>query len=144
MSNEQPTDSNPRGVLSGFVIAIISALFSTIFFAAFTTLVYIKKMPFGKPQAVIVQIVSVIIAVVLSQFLSRKIQGDKLSMMQALLMGWLSSLILAMFIATFYSVFSSITHQNLMQKGAFAMLLILYNGIGLVWSIIIGVIIKKE
>lgn len=142
--SEQLQDNNPRGVLSGFVIAIISALFSTLFFASFTTLVYVKNMPFGKPQAVIVQIVSVIIAVALAQFLSRKIQGDKLSMMQALLIGWLSSLILGMFIATFYTIFSSFTHQNLMQKGAFAMLLLLYNGLGLVWSIIIGVILKKE
>jgi cobalamin synthase len=142
--SEQLQDNNPRGVLSGFVIAIISALFSTLFFASFTTLVYIKNMPFGKPQAVIVQIVSVIIAVALAQFLSRKIQGDKLSMMQALLIGWLSSLILGMFIATFYTIFSSFTNQNLMQKGAFAMLLLLYNGLGLVWSIIIGVILKKE
>lgn len=142
--SEQLQDNNPRGVLSGFVIAIISALFSTLFFASFTTLVYVKNMPFGKPQAVIVQIVSVIIAVALAQFLSRKIQGDKLSMMQALLIGWLSSLILGMFIATFYTIFSSFTHQNLMQKGAFAMLLILYNGLGLVWSIIIGVILKKQ
>ena len=87
--SEQTQDNNPRGVASGFAIAIISALFSTLFFASFTTLVYVKKMPFGKPQAVIVQIVSVIIAVGLSQFLSRKIQGAKLSMMQALLIGWL-------------------------------------------------------
>jgi len=142
--NEQTQDNNPRGVASGFVISIISALFATLFFASFTTLVYVKKMPFGKPQAVIVQIVSVIIAVGLSQFLSRKIQGDKLSMMQALLIGWLSSLILAMFIATFYSVFGHFTNQDLMQKGAFAMLLLLYNALGLIWSIIIGVILKKE
>lgn len=142
--SDQVQDNNPRGVASGFAIAIVAALFATLFFSSFTILVYVKKMPFGKPQAVIVQIVSVVIAVFLSQFLSRKIQGNKLSMMQALLIGWLSSLILAMFIATFYSVFSSITHQDLMQKGAFAMLLILYNGLGLVWSIIIGVILKKE
>ena len=142
--SKQVQDNNPRGVASGFAIAIVAALFATVFFASFTTLVYVKKMPFGKPQAVIVQIVSVIIAVVLSQFLSRKIQGNKLSMMQALLIGWLSSFILAMFIATFYSVFSTFTHQNIMQEGAFAMLLLLYNFLGLVWSIIIGVILKKE
>ena len=142
--SDQLQDNNPRGVASGFIIAIISALFSTLFFASFTTLVYVKKMPFGKPQAVIVQIVSVIIAVALSQFLSRKIQGNKLSMMQALLIGWLSSLILAMFIATFYSVFGSVTHQDLMQKGVFSMLLLLYNALGLIWSIILGVILKKE
>ena len=141
---EELQDNNPRGVLSGFVIAIISALFSTVFFAFFTSLVYIKKMPFGKPQAVIVQITSIIIAVILAQFLSRKIQGNKLSMMQALLMGWLTSLILAMFIATFFTIFSRITHQDIMQKGAFAMLLLLYNGLGLIWSIIIGVFLKKE
>lgn len=142
--SEQLQDNNPRGVASGFVIAIISALFATLFFAAFTTLVYVKQMPFGKPQAVIVQITSIVMAVGLSQFLSRKIQGNKLTMMQALLIGWLTSLILAMFIATFYSIFSKITHQDLLQKGAFAMLLMLYNGLGLVWSIILGVILKKE
>ncbi len=142
--SEEVQGSNPRGVLSGFAIAIFSALFSTIFFASFNMLVYVKKMPFGRPQQVIVGIVSVIIAVASAQFLSRKIQGDKLSMLQAVLIGWLSSLILAMFIATFFSIFSSVTHQQLMGKGAFAMLLMLYNGLGLVWSIIIGVILKKE
>ncbi len=142
--NEQVQDNNPRGVASGFVIAILSASLATIFFASFTTLVYVKNMPFGKPQAVIVQIVSVVMAVGSAQFLSRKIQGNKLSMMQALLIGWLSSLILAMFVATFYSIFSKITGQDLLQKGAFAMLLMLYNGLGLVWSIILGVILKKE
>lgn len=141
---EEIQDNNPRGVASGFIIAIISALFATVFFASFTTLVYVKSMPFGKPQAVIVQITSIVMAVGLAQFLSRKIQGDKLTMMQALLIGWLSSLILAMFVATFYSIFSKITGQDLLQKGAFAMLLMLYNGLGLVWSIILGVILKKE
>ena len=141
---EEIQENNPRGVASGFIIAIISALFATVFFASFTTLVYVKSMPFGKPQAVIVQITSIVMAVGLAQFLSRKIQGNKLSMMQALLIGWLSSLILAMFVATFYSIFSKITGQDLLQKGAFAMLLMLYNGLGLVWSIILGVILKKE
>lgn len=136
--------NNPRGVLSGFMIAIVSALFSTIFFTAFTTLAYVKKMPFGQAQAVFIQILAIVMAVFLSQFLSRKIQGNKLSMMQGLLIGWLSSLMLAMFVASYYTIFSKITGQNIMQKGAFAMLLLLYNGLGLVWSIIIGVFLRKE
>lgn len=144
MSEQLTTENNARGVLSGFMIAIFSALFSTLFYAGFSTLVYVKKMPFGGPQAVIVQIVSIIFAVALSQYLARKIQGDKLSIIQAVLMGWLTSMILAMFIASFYSIFSKITGVQLLSKGAFAMLLLLYNGLGLVWSIIVGVILKKE
>lgn len=144
MNEEIQQENNTRGVLSGFMIAIFSALFSTLFYSGFSTLVYVKKLPFGGPQAVIVQIVSIVFAVALSQYLARKIQGNKLSIMQALLIGWLTSLMLAMFIASFYTIFSKVTGQHLLPKGAFAMLLLLYNGLGLVWSIIIGVILKKE
>ncbi len=136
--------NNPRGVLSGLMIALVSALFSTIFYAAFTTLVYIKKLTLQQSQVVFIQIVCIVMAVFLAQYLARKIQGNKLSMMQALLTGWLTSMVLAIFISSYYTIFSKITGLNIMPKGAFAMLLLLYNGLGLIWSIIIGVFLKKE
>ncbi len=136
--------NNPRGVLSGLMIALVSALFSTVFYAAFTTLVYIKKMTLLQSQVVFIQIVCIVMAVFLAQFLARKIQGNKLSMLQALLTGWLTSMVLAIFVSSYYTIFSKITGLNIMPKGAFAMLLLLYNGLGLIWSIIIGVFLKKE
>lgn len=144
MEPNSNASNNPRGVLSGFMIAIVSALFSTVFYVTFTLLAYTKKMPFGQAQVVVLQIICIIMSVILAQFLARKIQGNKLSMLQALLSGWLTSMMLAIFISSYYTIFSKITGLNIMPKGAFAMLLLLYNGLGLVWSIIIGVFMRKE
>lgn len=142
--NQPVQDSNPQGLLSGLLIALISSLFSTVFYGAFSTLTYIKNLKPGQAQIVFVQIVSIIMCVFLAQFLARKIQGNKLSFMQALLIGWMTALMLAMFVAAYYTIFSKITGNNILPKGAFAMLLLLYSGLGMVWSIIIGVFLKKE
>lgn len=142
--NQPVQDSNPQGVLSGLLIALISSLFSTMFFGAFITLTHIKNIVPKEAQIVFVQIVCVIMCVFLAQFLAKKIQGNKLSFMQALLIGWLTALMLAMFVAAFYTLFTKITGIRTLQNGAFAMLLLLYNGLGIVWSIIIGVFLKKE
>lgn len=141
----QPQDSNnTRGVLSGITITLFAALVSTIFFALFFTLAYKKGLPYGPAQAMILQITSIIVTVSITQFLSRKIQGDKLSVMQGFLGGWMSSLVLAIFISTFYNVFSKITGMQLLPKGAFAVVLMLYSGIGIIFSLILAFILKKE
>lgn len=142
--NEPVQENNPQGILSGLLIALISALFSTIFYGAFTTLVYVKNLQPLPAQIIFVQIISIVMCVFLSQFLAKKIQGNKLSFMQALLIGWMTALMLAMFVAAFYTIFSKITGVDTIQKGAFAMLLLLYSGLGMVWSIIIGVLLKKD
>lgn len=143
MQNEM-TDNNPRGVLSGILITIVSALISALFFASFFTLVYVKKMPYGKSQAMVLQITSIIVAVGLTQFLSRKVQGNKLSAMQGFLGGWMASLVLALFISSFYTIFSNITGKQLLPKGAFALVLMLYSGIGIFISLILTFVFKKE
>ena len=141
--NEQ-ADSNPRGILSGIMITLFTAFLSTLLFGVFFTLAYIKKMPYGPTQAMILQITSILVTVGLTQFLARKIQGDKLSFFQGFLSGWMSSLILAIFICTFYTVFSKITGMQVLPQGAFAKVLMLYSGIGIFISLILAVILKKE
>jgi len=44
-----------------------------------------KKMPYGRFQAMILQVTSILFTVVLTQYLSKKIQGDKLKFMQGFL-----------------------------------------------------------
>lgn len=140
----QQQDNNPRGVLTGIMITLFSALFSTLFFAAFFMLAYAKKMPYGKPQAMVLQITSILFAVALTQVLSKKIQGNKLSLMQGFLGGWMASLVLAIFVSTFYSIFSKVTGNQLVPKGALTMLVMLYSGIGIFISLILAIILKKE
>lgn len=144
MSNPMTSDNNPRGTLSGITIILLSALLSTLFFAAFFTLAYVKKMPYGRMQAMLFQVTSILFAVVLTQVLSRKIQGDKLKFMQGFLGGWLASLVLAIFINTFYTIFAKVTGTQLLPKGAFAMILMLYSAIGIFVSLVFAIILKKE
>ncbi len=144
MSNEQPTETNPRGALSGILITLIAALVSTLFFASFFTLAYIKHMPYGRPQAMILQVTAIAFAVVLTLYLSRKVQGDKLSYMQGFLGGWMTSLVLALFVSSFYSIFSSITKTPTMPTGGFAMIVMLYSAIGMLFSLVSAIIFKKD
>ena len=144
MSNEQQSDGNPRGALSGILITLISSLLSTVFFASFFTLAYIKHMPYGRPHAMILQVTANAFAVVHTLYLSRKVQGDKLSYMQGFLGGWTSSLVLALFVSSFYSIFSSITNTPTMPTGGFAMIVMLYSAIGMLFSLISALIFKKD
>lgn len=143
-NNEQ--DYSPRGVLSGITIALFSAFVSVLFFAAFYSLAYVKKMPFGNMQAVILQTTAILTTVVMYQYLSRKIQGNKLSIMQAFLGGWMASLILALFVITFYSIFQKITKINMVPDGSgvFSSVLMLYSAIGMFISLIFALILKKS
>lgn len=143
--NETPSNNtSTRGILSGILITLFASLLSTIFFAAFFTLAYVKKMPYGRPQAMILQITAILVTSAMTQYLSRKIQGDRLSFMQGFLGGWMSSLVLAFFITAFYSVFSSVTGTPLLPTGAFAQVLMLYSGIGIFISLILALVLKKE
>ena len=144
MSEEIQPENNTRGVLSGIMIILFAALLSTIFFGSFFTLAYVKKMPYGRPQAMLLQVTSILFTVVLTQYLSKKIQGDKLKFMQGFLGGWLASLVLAIFINSFYTIFSKITGEQLLPKGAFAMVLMLYSAIGVFVSLVFAFILKKE
>jgi hypothetical protein len=141
MNTESP---DSRGVLSGIVITLLSAGIAVSFFAVFFSVAYYKQMPYGQFQAIVLQVVSVIIAVAITQFLSRKIQGNRLSFMQAFLGGWLSALILGMLTSFFYSIFSKITGVQVAPKGAFAMILMLFSFLGLIISLILSIIFKKE
>lgn len=144
MSEEIQSENNTRGVLSGVMIVLFSSLLSTIFFGAFFTLAYVKHMPYGRMQAMLLQVTSILFTVVLTQYLSRKIQGDRLKFMQGFLGGWLASLVLAIFINSFYTIFARITGKELLPKGAFAMVLMLYSAIGIFVSLIFALILKKE
>lgn len=144
MSLQQPTEAGPRGALSGILIILLSALLSTFFFGAFFTLAYIKQMPYGRSQAMLLQITAISFSVILTLYLSRKVQGDKLSYMQGFLGGWLTSLVLALFVSSFYSIFSSITQTPTMPKGGFAMVVMLYSAIGMLFSLVAAIIFKKD
>jgi hypothetical protein len=139
-----PEEPGSRGVLSGILITLLSALVAALFFALFFSLAYYKKMPYGKPQAIILQVTAALVAVGMTQFLSRKIQGDRLSFLQAFLGGWMSSLVLGMFLSFFYNIFFRITEVQVMPEGAFAMILMLFSLLGLFISLLLSFIFKKE
>jgi len=144
MNQPIPQDNNTRGTMTGIMVTLFSALFATLFFAGFFILAYIKHMPYGRMQAMLSQVTAILFAVVLTQFLSRKIQGDKLTVMQGFLGGWLASLVLGIFVNTFYTIFQEITGANIVPKGAFAMILMLYSAIGVFVSLVFAFILKKE
>lgn len=144
MSEETQQDNSPRGAMSGILITLISALVSTVFFASFFTLAYIKHMPYGRPQAMLLQVTAIAFSVILTLYLSRKVQGDRLSYMQGFLGGWMTSLVLALFVSSFYSIFSSITQTPTMPKGGFAMIVMLYSAIGMLFSLASAIIFKKD
>jgi hypothetical protein len=64
--------------------------------------------------------------------------------MQGFLGGWLASLVLAIFVNSFYTIFSKITGTAVLPKGAFAMVLMLYSAIGVFVSLVFAFILKKE
>ena len=141
--NEQ-IENNPRGVVTGIMITLFAVIVSTVLFGSFFTAAYVKKMAYGNLQAMVLQLTSIVVAIGITQFLSRMIQGNKLSMMQGFLGGWMASLVLAIFICSFYTIFSNITGTQLLPKGAFAKVLMLYSGIGIIISLILAVIFKKD
>lgn len=144
MSEDVQQENGARGMVTGVMIILFSSLLSTLFFAGFFTLAYMKKMSYGRPQAMFLQVTSILFTVVLTQYLSKKIQGDKLKFMQGFLGGWLASLVLAIFINSFYTIFSKITGTQLLPKGAFAMVLMLYSAFGIFISLVFAFILKKE
>ncbi len=145
MENNQ-TDYNPRGVMSGITIALFSAFVSVVFYAGFYSLAYVKKLPFGNTQAVILQMTAILTTVVMYLYLSRKVQGNKLSLLQGFLGGWMSSLMLAIFVITFYSIFQRVTKINLIPEGSgvFSSILMLYSAIGMFISLIFALLFKKS
>jgi hypothetical protein len=140
----QAPDNNPRGVVTGIMITLFAALVSTLFFAVFFTLAYVKKMPYGKPQAMLLQTASILVTVGITQYLSRMIQGNRLSFLQGFLGGWMASLVLAMLISSFYTIFSKFTGQPLLPQGGFAIVLMLYSGLGIFISLILALLFKKD
>jgi len=140
MSEEQ---EGPRGTLSGIFIAILAAFLSGMFFALFTYMAYTHKKFIGAPQLVVLQVAAVIVAVGVTQFLYRQIQGNRLQYRQAFFGGWMSSLILGIFVAFYYNLFSKKTGIAL-PAGSFARVLILYNLLGLIISLILAFVFKKN
>lgn len=99
---------------------------------------------FGQLQNTVFTVLSVIVAVVLAQLLSRGIQGNRLSFMQAFLSGWMASLILGMFINFFFTIFIQITKMPPLQEGSFARMMMLFSMLGIFTSLILSLITKKN
>ena len=142
----EPSNPNSRGALSGIAIILFSALIASGFYALFFSLAYKKNLPADQFRfvAMVLQIAAALVAVAMTQFLSRKIQGDRLNFMQAFLGGWMSALVVGMFISFFYSIFSKITGAENMPQGAFAAILMLFSLLGLFISLLLSFIFKKE
>jgi H+/Cl- antiporter ClcA len=134
---------NPRGTFSGIFIAILSAFVSVIFYALFVYLAYKQQKQMNPPQQVILQVTAAAVAVGMTQFLFRQVQGNKLQFRQGFFGGWMSSLILGIFVISFYSIFSKNIGVSLPRE-SFAMVLILYNLLGLIISFIFAFIFKKK
>lgn len=141
--DEQLQDNNPRGAVTGIFIALLAALFSALFFIGFTYLAYIKNKTMVPAQQVIIQVVTASVAIGLTQYLFRQVQGNKLLFKQGFLGGWMSSLMLGIFIAFYNNLFAK--HLgNPLPKIAFAMVLMLYNLLGIIISFIFALILKKN
>lgn len=140
---EEQVQNNTRGALTGVFIALLAAFISTVFFVGFTYMAYVQKKQLGPPQQVIVQVAAAIVTVGITQFLFRQVQGNRLQFKQGFLGGWMSSMILGMFIAFYYSIFSKKIGTT-MPKAAFAMVLMLYNLLGIIISFIFAFIFKKD
>lgn len=142
MDEQQPAN-NARGALTGIFISLLSALFSALFFIGFTYLAYIKKKQMIPAQQVIVQIMAASLAIGLTQFLFRQVQGNKLLFKQGFLGGWMSSLMLGIFIAFYNNIFANHIGSPL-PKIAFAMVLMLYNLLGIIISFIFALLLRKQ
>lgn len=141
---EQQPDS--RGTLSGIVIALLSAVVATTFYAVFFVLAYHKNLPEAHMRFVdmILQLTGALVTVAMTQFLSRNLQGGRLSFLQAFLGGWMSSLMLGMLISFFYSIFVKVKELPALPEGTFAMKLMLFSLLGLIISLLLSFIFKKE
>lgn len=135
--------NNPRGALSGVFIALLSALVSASFFVLFTWMAYRQHKILAPNQLVVLQVAAALVAVGMTQFLYRQVQGNKLEFRQGFFGGWMSSLMLGIFVAFYYGIFSKHTRTPL-PAGSFAMVLILYNLLGLIISLILAFVFRKE
>jgi hypothetical protein len=142
---EQPTTpSHTQGMLSGIVITLLAAFIAAVAYCTVFTLAHYNGKDFGYEQNVVFSILSVIVAVATAQVLSRVIQGNKLSFMQAFLGGWMASLILGMFINFFYSIFIQYTKLPKLPEGSFAQIMMLFSMLGIITSLILSLITKKN
>jgi hypothetical protein len=145
MDNEIQEHSNPaQGMVTGIMITLFASTIATIAYAAVFSLAFYKGKYFGNVQNMGFTILSVFMSVLITQILSRMIQGNKLTFMQAFLGGWMSSLILGMFISFFYSIFIKITKTNALPEGTFALRMMLFSMLGIFISLFLSLIIKKN
>lgn len=145
MNNEINQSANSaQGMLTGIMITLFAAFIGALGYSIVFSLAYYKGLPFEYLQNMVFTILSIFISVLITQILSRIIQGNKLSFMQAFLGGWMSSLVLGMFISFFYSIFIKITNTQKLQEGTFALRMMLFSMIGIIISVILSIIIKKK
>lgn len=145
MNNEiSEVQSEAQGMLTGIMITLFAAFISALGYIAVFSLAYYKGFPFEQKQNIVFTILAVCIAVGITQILSRMIQGNKLSFMQAFLGGWMSSLVLCMFISFFFSIFIKITNTQKLPEGTFALRMMLFSMLGIIISLILSLITKKN
>lgn len=145
MNNEINQSANSaQGMLTGIMITLFAAFIGALGYSIVFSLAYYKGLPFEYVQNMVFTILSIFISVLITQILSRIIQGNKLSFMQAFLGGWMSSLVLGMFISFFYSIFIKITNTQKLPEGTFALRMMLFSMIGIIISVILSIIIKKK
>lgn len=141
MSDEQ---KGANGFLAGISITLLSALVACLLFAGTFIMANRKGLEYTPFHAQVFQMVAMFVAIAMTQFLSRQIQGNKLSFMQAFLGGWMTNLILAIFIFTFYRIYFTVTKQEGIPEGQFGAMLFLYSGLGLMLSAILAIFFKKS
>lgn len=141
---QNETPNHAQGMLSGIVITLFASIIAAIAYSSVFALAHYTGKDFGYTQNVVFSILSVIVAVVMTQVLSRIIQGNKLSFIQAFLGGWMASLILGMFINFFYSIFIQITKMPALPEGSFARIMMLFSMLGIFVSLVFSLIIKKN
>lgn len=140
------SNNNPhaQGMLTGIMITLFSSAIGILCYGSVFLLAHYKGLVFGQPQNMVFTILSLLVTVVLTQVLSRQIQGNRLSMMQAFLGGWMSSLMLGMLVNFFYSIFIKLSHTPALPKGSFAQLMMLYSMLGIFISLPLSLLLKKS
>lgn len=141
---EEITQNSTQGMLTGIMITLFAAFIAVLAYSGVFTLAYYTGRDFGYLQNIVFSILSVIAAVAIAQILSRVIQGNKLSFLQAFLSGWMASLILGMFINFFFSIFIRITKMPPLPEGSFAQVLLLFSMLGIFTSLILSFFTKKS
>ena len=136
--------NHTQGMLTGIMITLFAALIGVVAYGSVFTLAHYMGKDFGQLQNTVFTVLSVIVAVVLAQLLSRGIQGNRLSFMQAFLSGWMASLILGMFINFFFTIFIQITKMPPLQEGSFARMMMMFSMLGIFISLILSLITKKS